>query len=129
MDKISNLIINIKNSSRVGKEHASVPFSKFKMEIANLLEKEGFIKSAVKKGKKVKKTIEMEISYDEKGAPRVNDVKRVSKPSKRVYMGAGDIKPVKGGRGILVLSTPKGIKTDKEAKKENIGGEALFKIW
>jgi small subunit ribosomal protein S8 len=129
MDKISNLIINIKNSSRVEKEHASVPFSKYKMEIATLLEKEGFIKSVAKKGKKIKKTIEMEIAYDEKGNSKVTDVQRISKPSKRIYMGAKDIKPVKGGRGILVVSTPKGIMTDKQARKENVGGEILFKIW
>jgi len=129
MDKISNLIINIKNSSCAKKEYASVSFSNLKMEIASLLEKEGFIKSATKKGKKTKKTIEMEISYNEKGLPKVNDVKRISKPSKRIYIKSKDIRSVKGGRGILVLSTPKGIKTDKQAKKENLGGEALFKIW
>lgn len=129
MDKISNLIINIKNAGSVNKEHASVPFSKFKMEIASKLEKEGYLKSVSKKGKKVKKTIEMEILYNENGSPRVTDVVRMSKPSKRIYFGAKDVRPVRGGRGILILSTPKGILTDKEAKKENIGGEALFKIW
>jgi small subunit ribosomal protein S8 len=129
MDKISNLIINIKNSSCVGKEHASVPFSKYKMEIATLLEKEGFIKSVTKKGKKIKKTIEMEIAYDEKGKSKVNDVQRISKPSKRIYIGANDIRPVKGGSGVLVISTPKGIMTDKQARKENVGGEILFKVW
>ncbi|MFC1623529.1 30S ribosomal protein S8 [Patescibacteria group bacterium] len=129
MDKISNLIINIKNSSRVGNEHASVPFSKFKMEIANLLKKEGFIKSVAKKGKKVKKTLEMELSYDEKGVSKVSDVKRVSKPSKRIYLGAKDIRPVRGGKGILVLSTPKGVITGDQARKKKVGGEALFKIY
>lgn len=129
MDKISNLIINIKNAGNVNKEHASVPFSKFKMEVAFKLQKEGYLKSATKKGKKVKKTIEIEILYKEDGSPKIIDVVRISKPSKRVYYGAKDIRTVKGGRGTLILSTPKGILTDKEAKKENIGGEALFKIW
>ncbi|MDD2935303.1 MAG: 30S ribosomal protein S8 [Candidatus Pacebacteria bacterium] len=129
MDKISNLIINIKNAGSVEKEHASVPFSNFRMEIANLLKKEGYLKDVVKKGKKPKFTIEMSIAYKEDGTPRVSDVKRVSKPSKRIYFGAKDIRPVKGGRGILVLSTPKGILTDRQARKENVGGEVLFKIW
>lgn len=129
MDKISNLIISIKNSGAVNKEHASIPFSKFKMEIVDVLKKEGYIKSITKKGKKVKKTLEIGILYNEDNTPFIQGLVRVSKPSKRVYMGAKEIKPVKGGRGALILSTPKGIMTDKQARKENVGGEVLFKIW
>src|SRR3989344_2099356 len=129
MDKISNLIINIKNAGNAGKEHASVPFSNFKMEVAEVLKREGYLKDVSKKGKKPKFSIEMELAYNPDGTPRVNDVKRVSKPSKRVYFGISDIRPVKGGYGILVISTPKGILTDKQARKEKVGGEALFKIW
>ncbi|MBU1557829.1 30S ribosomal protein S8 [Patescibacteria group bacterium] len=129
MDKISNLIINIKNAGSAQKEYASVPYSNFKMEVAKVLKKEGYLESVSKKGKKVKKTIEMGILYDENGVSKVKEVKRISKPSKRIYYGAKDIKAVRGGLGTLVLSTPKGILTDKQAKKENVGGEALFKIW
>ncbi|OGD67616.1 30S ribosomal protein S8 [Candidatus Campbellbacteria bacterium RIFOXYC2_FULL_35_25] len=129
MDKISNLIISIKNASNARKEYASVPFSKFKLEIAELLQKENYIKSVSKKGKKVKKTLELEISYNEDKSPKITDVKRVSKLSKRIYFGVKDIRTVKGGKGLLVLSTPKGILTDRQARKEGVGGEALFKIW
>ncbi len=129
MDKISNLIISIKNAGNVRKETASVPYSQYKMEITKLLKKEGFLVSAESKGKKVKKTIQMGIAYNENGKPKINDVKRISKPSKRIYYGAKDIRPVKGGFGTLILSTPKGIMTDKMARKEKVGGEALFKIW
>lgn len=129
MDKISNLIIGIKNAGAVNKENASVPYSDFKMEIANVLKKEGFIKTASKKGKKTEKTIEIGIAYLKDNTPRVINVDRISKPSKRIYLGVNDIRPVKGGKGVLVLSTPKGILTDKEAKAQNVGGEALFKIW
>ncbi len=129
MDKISNLIINIKNASCAGNEYASVSYSNFKMEIANLLKKEGYLKSVAKKGKGVKTTIEMGLVYDAKNNPKVHDVKRVSKPSKRIYFGAKDIKSVKGGYGIIVMSTPKGVLTGKDAVKEGVGGEALFKIW
>jgi len=129
MDKISNLIIGIKNAGSAEKEHASVPFSNFKMEVANVLKKEGFLKDVSKKGKKPKHTIEMTILYREDGSPRVTDVYRVSKPSKRIYYGAKDIRAVKGGLGTLILSTPKGILTDKQARKAGVGGEALFKIW
>lgn len=129
MDKISNLIINIKNAGAVGKEFASVPHSKYKEEIAELLKREGYIKSVAKKGKKVKKTLEIGLLYDTKGNHKIKGVERVSKPSKRVYFGVSEINPVKYGHGIMVLSTPKGILTDKVARKEKVGGEALFKIW
>ena len=129
MDKISNLIINIKNAGHARKKYASVPYSNFKMLVAKLLQKEGYLKSVSKKGKKVKKTIEMEIVYDEKNKPKIKDVQRISKPSKRVYFSVKDIRKVKGGHGILVLSTPKGVLVGDQAKKEKVGGEALFKIW
>ena len=129
MDKISNLIIGIKNAGSAKKEHVSVPFSNFRMEVANVLKKEGYLEDVNKKGKKPKHTIEMTILYNKDGSPKVTDVYRVSKPSKRIYYGAKDIRAVKGGQGALILSTPKGILTDKQARKENVGGEALFKIW
>ncbi len=129
MDKISNLIINIKNAGGARNEYASVPYSQYKMSIAKLLKKEGFLTSVESKGKKVKRTIQMGIVYNEEGKPKLQNVIRVSKPSKRVYLGAKEVYSVKGGTGILVLSTPKGILTDKMARKEKVGGEALFKIW
>ncbi len=129
MDKISNLIISIKNAGNAEKEHASVPFSKFKMEIATVLKKEGYLKDFSKKGKKPKYILEMTILYNDDGSPKVNDVLRVSKPSKKIYFGTKEIRSVKGGRGALILSTPKGILTDKQARREKVGGEALFKIW
>ena len=129
MDKISNLIINIKNAGSARKEYASVSYSNFKMAIAKLLEKEGYLANVSKKGKKVKKIIEMEIFYNENGSSKVLGVKRISKPSKRIYFGMKDIRKVKGGHGTLILSTPKGILTGEQARKEKVGGEALFKIW
>ena len=129
MDKISNLIINIKNAGGARNEYASVPYSQYKMSIAKLLKKDGFLTSVESKGKKVKRTIQMGIVYNEEGKPKLQNVIRVSKPSKRVYLGAKEVYSVKGGTGILVLSTPKGILTDKMARKEKVGGEALFKIW
>ncbi len=127
-DSISDFIIQLKNASSARKQSFSVPHSKFKAAIAEVLEKEGFIKSANKKGKKVIKTLEIELVY-ENGAPKVNDVKRVSKISKRLYYGVDQIRSVRQGFGRLILSTPKGILTDREAKKAKVGGEPLFKIW
>jgi small subunit ribosomal protein S8 len=129
MDSISNMIIKIKNASLRGLLTVSFPLSKMTLSIAKLLEKEGYLKDVIVKGKKIQKTIEASLIYDEKKQPKVTDVKRVSKLSKRMYAGVSDIRPVRSGYGILVLTTPKGILTDKQARAEKVGGEVLFKIW
>lgn len=127
-DKVSNLIIKLKNASNAGKAVVSVPQSKFVEAILELLKKENFIKDFTKKGKKVIKTIDVELLYTD-GEPRISDVERISKLSRRIYKGVKRITPVRNGFGIMVLTTPKGILSDKVAKKEGVGGEALFKIW
>jgi len=129
MDPISNMLIQIKNAAMVGKPSVSVPFSNLKMEIAKVLQKEGYLKSVVKKGKKIKKVLACDLTYNEAGKARFTDVVRVSKLSRRVYIGVKELRPVRQGTGSMVLSTPKGIMTDKEAKAANQGGEVLFKIW
>jgi small subunit ribosomal protein S8 len=129
MDQISDMIIRIKNAQAVSKETVSFPYSKMKLAIAELLEKEGFVKSVAKKGKKVFKSIEVELIYNEDGSPKVTEVSRVSKPSKRIYRPVTEIHSVKHGAGLLVLSTPKGILSGKQALKEKVGGEVLFKIY
>jgi len=128
VDPVSNFLAKLKNASLAGKASISVPSSKFIESIAALLKQENFIKDFSKKGKKVVKTLEVELMYEE-GKPRITDVERVSKFSRRVYQGAKDLKPVRNGYGIMVLTTPKGILSDKTARKEKVGGEALFKIW
>lgn len=128
-DPIGDLINQIKNAGAVKKATVSVPFSNFKLSIAEKLKAEGWVKGVEKKGKKVKKTLDITIKYNEDGKAFIQGVKRVSKPGRRIYRGFEDVIPVKYGFGALILSTPKGIKTDKEAKKEKIGGEALFQIW
>ncbi len=128
-DRISELIINIKNASMVKKEDLIVEHSKLREAILNLLKKEGYIADyKVLKGDGIKKRIRIELAYDEKGNAKIQDVQRVSKPSKRIYRGYKKMLPVKYGHGIMVISSPKGIITDKIAKKEKIGGEPLFKI-
>lgn len=129
MDAISNMIIKIKNASNRGLSTVTFPLSKMTWSIAELLQREGYLKDIAKKGKKVQKTIEAGIVYDAQKKPRVTDVQRVSKLSKRMYVGVSDIKPVRNGYGTLVLTTPKGVMTDKQAKQEKVGGEVLFKIW
>jgi small subunit ribosomal protein S8 len=128
MDSISDMIVRMKNATDSRKESVVFPYSKIKLAILDILQKEGYIKSFGKKGKKVVKFIEVVLAYSGKEG-RINGVKRVSKSSKRVYFGAKEIKKVKNGLGALVMSTPKGIMTDKMAREAKVGGEALFEIW
>ncbi len=128
-DPISDYIIKIKNAAIVGKHDVIVfPYSNIKAAITDLLEKEGFIKNVTKKVKKGNKTIEVELVFVGEKA-KVEGVERISKPSKRVYAGSTSVAPVKNGFGRVVISTSKGVMTDKDARKEKVGGELLFKIW
>lgn len=128
MDSISNLLISLKNGGMVGKETVEVPFSNLKARIAETLFKSGYVASYEKKSRKKGEALVVGIKYIGT-EPRISDVKRISKPSRRLYVGVHDIRPVKQGHGILVLSTPKGILTNEEARKSHVGGEALFEIW
>ena len=128
MDQIANMINMIKNGSLVERESVTVPFSKIKYSIAECLVKEGFLKSVTKKAKKGMPTLELGLMYVN-GQPKVTGVERVSKSSRRIYKGVKEIKPTRNGFGFTVLTTPKGILTDKQARKEMVGGEVLFKVW
>jgi small subunit ribosomal protein S8 len=128
MDPISNMIIMMKNASLAKKGSVVVPFSKIKEAILTCLKKEGYVNDFSKKLKKGKNFLEIELVYIDK-IPKINEVERISKQSRRVYFGMKNIFPVRNGRGLLVLSTPKGILSGKEAKQNQVGGEALFKIW
>ena len=128
MDKIANMLIMIKNGNRASHENITVPYSKLKHAIAACLHKEGYIASFSKKTKKNHPVLEVELAYQD-DAPKVTDVKRVSKPSRRMYVAAKDIRLVKNGHGIMVLSTPKGILSGRDARKEMVGGEVLFTLW
>ncbi|MCK4918221.1 MAG: 30S ribosomal protein S8 [Candidatus Pacebacteria bacterium] len=128
-DIISELIIGIKNAGKAQKETVQFPYSNFKAKVAEVLKKEGFIEFSSKIGKAPKRVLEVGISYKSKNIPKIKDVERVSKLSKRIYLGSDDIKKVKNGFGKLLISTSKGVMTGEEAKKEGLGGEPLFKIW
>ena len=128
MDSISNMIIMMKNGSLASKESVSMPYSKLKNAIAECLKKEGYVSEVSKKVKKGQPMLEISLIYTDK-KPKITEVERVSKQSRRVYFAMKDIHSVRNGLGLLVLSTPKGILSGKEARKEQVGGEALFKIW
>lgn len=128
-DPIANMIIAMKNGAMVSKRTIIVPFSSIKYAIAQCLKDSGFIANVSKKTQKQNiPVLEIDLAYDAKG-PKIHDVVRVSKPSRRVYLGVRELYPVKNGAGITVLSTPKGIMSEKQARKEQVGGEVLFKMW
>ena len=129
MDPIADMLIRIKNAQRVKKPEASFSYSKIKFEIAQVLEKEGYLGSIERRGRKNSKLVEAKLLYGENGDPRVTGVARISKPSRRIYRSYREIYPPKGGFGLAVYSTPKGLMTHKEARKQKIGGEILFEIW
>lgn len=122
------MLIMIKNASLAGKENVIFPYSKLKLAIGECLAKEGYIKSISKKVRKDHPVLEVELTYTDK-KPKIREVERISKQSRRVYFSMKDIHTVKGGTGLLVLSTPKGILSGKNARKEQVGGEALFRLW
>ncbi len=127
-DPIADFIIRIKNASMAGKERVSAPYSAFVHAVAEALMRAGFLSAVEKQGKKERKMLSVVVSKDAGGRPRVQEVKRISKPGRRLYRGVSEIHRVRYGQGALILSTPKGVLTDTEARKENVGGEALFEI-
>lgn len=118
----------MKNGSRAEKSSVMVPFSKMKQAIAECLKKEGYVSEVAKKVKQDQPVLEIGLVYVDK-KPKITEVERISKQSRRVYFGMKDIHTVRSGSGLLVLSTPKGILSGKEARKEHVGGEALFRVW
>lgn len=127
-DPISDFIICLKNGAAVRKPAVTTGFSNLKLAVAEKLIALGFIKSAVKKGKKTRKNLEIELAY-QNGRPRLTGVRRLSKSSRRLYLGARRIWPFRQGYGQIILTTSRGILTGDEARAAKIGGEPLFKIW
>ena len=128
-DTIGDFIVRLKNAGMVGKETVSLPYSKLRHSIADKLVEAGYVSSANTEGKlPQEKTLQVTLRY-ENGAHRINGVKRVSKPGRRLYTKVADIHPVKFGKGHMILSTPAGILTNEEAKEQKVGGEQLFIIW
>ena len=133
-DPITDMLNRIRNAQAVFKSRVFIPFSKIKYDIAKILEKEGFIEKAEKKGRGVKRSIEIVLKYEKdefsnRPLPAISGLKRISKPGQRIYVGWRDIKRARGGYGISIISTSKGLLSDKEAKKRRLGGEVICEIW
>lgn len=127
-DPIADMLIRIKNAQAVKKETVKIPFSAVKFSIAQILVHEGFLGSAERKGRGVKRYIECTLRYHH-GLPAMENVQRVSVPSRRLYLPASRIRSPKGGYGIAIVSTSKGLMTDREARKQKMGGEVMCLVW
>ncbi len=128
-DPITDMLNRIRNASAVSKETVSIPFSKLKYQMAEILHQKGFVSKVEKKGRSINKTIEVKLKYDKENNPVILGLKRISKPGQRIYVGSKDIKKVRGGYGIAIISTPKGLMTERDARKNKLGGEILCEIW
>src|SRR5205085_2758369 len=126
-DPIGDLLIRLQNASKVGHVTASMPYSRMRAAVAEVLSKEGYVGEVKEKPKSHQ--LEVELKYGANGKSVIAGAKRVSKPSRRMYAGSREIRAVKRGYGLVVLSTPEGILSGKEAKQKKVGGEVLFEIW
>ncbi|MEN3044710.1 MAG: 30S ribosomal protein S8 [Candidatus Hydrothermales bacterium] len=128
-DPISDTLIRIKNAIMRKKEKVVTMHSKVIQKIVEILKDEGFISSFEIKKEGARKELVIYLKYDEEGNPIITDVKRVSKPGRRIYVTKDKIPWVNNGMGIAILSTSKGLVTDREARRLKIGGEVLCEVW
>lgn len=128
-DPIADMLTRIRNALTAKHEEVEVPSSKMKAEIAQILLSEGYINGYKVEGEGIDAKIVIDLKYGPKGEKVITGLKRVSRPGLRVYAGYEDLPKVLGGMGIAIVSTPKGIMTDKEARKLRHGGEVLAYIW
>ncbi|MBR9982684.1 MAG: 30S ribosomal protein S8 [Desulfatitalea sp.] len=128
-DPIADMLTRIRNAGKAKMNSVDIPGSRIKTEMAKLMKSEGYIRNYkfIKDGKQG--ILRVYLKYADDQSHIIHEMKRVSKPSRRVYVGCGDIQPVYNGLGVAVLSTPRGILTDKQARKENVGGEVLCTLF
>ena len=128
-DPIADMLTRIRNANLVSHPSVEMPSSKLKIALARLLKEEGYINSYEEKVDGNFKTLSIELKYDENNKPVITNLKRVSKPGLRNYCKAKNMPQVLGGLGVAVVSTSKGLLTDRKARKENLGGEILAYIY
>ena len=129
-DPIADMLTRIRNANSSKHKTVDVPSSNMKLAIANILLEEGYIKSLEEiKSENNQGVIRITLKYDEKGNRVIDGLKRISKPGLRVYASKDELPQVLNGLGIALISTSKGIKTDKEARQEGLGGEVLAYVW
>ncbi len=130
MDPIADMICSINNAQAVGKKQVIFyPYSDFKYAFLELLKNEGFIDNVEKKGRLSKRKIVVDLKYTEDGKPKITKIRKISKQGQRIYSTYKELKPVKSRYGVSILTTSKGLLTNKEARKNKIGGEIICEVW
>ncbi len=128
-DPIADLLTRIRNASRAKHPRVDLPSSKLKVEVARILKEEGYLANFKVVEEKGKKTLRVFLRYTPERRSVITDLKRISRPGSRRYVGKADIRQVVGGLGISIVSTPRGLMTGQTARKEGIGGELLCEVW
>jgi small subunit ribosomal protein S8 len=128
-DPIADMLTRIRNAGKAKFNSVDVPGSKLKFDLAKVLKQEGYIRNFKMIKDSKQGILRVYLKYNDKQEHTILQLERVSKPSRRVYKGSKEIKPVYNGMGVAILSTSKGIMSDKNARRENVGGEVLCNVW
>ena len=131
-DPIADMLTRIRNATLAHHTRVDVPASTLKVEIARILEREGYIqafKVVEPKEGAVQKSIRISLKYGPRGERVITGIERVSRPGRRVYFGTAEVPPVLGGLGTSILTTSRGVMTGREARREGVGGEVLCNVW
>ncbi len=128
-DPVADFLTRIRNSIRARHQKLDVPASKLKLEIARILKEEGYIANYKPTEEDGQKVIRVYLKYGPNSEAVIRDLQRVSKPGCRVYLGRDEIRRVQGGLGISIMTTPKGVMTGRQARREGVGGEILCEVW
>jgi len=129
MDKIGEFLTRIRNAGASKHEKVDIPASKLRIGLAELLAKQGFIRSYKVAKDSKQGVMRVYLKYDEGGQPAISSISRISRPGRRVYVSSTEIPVVRSGLGFAILSTSRGLMTTSEAQKNNVGGELLCKVW
>ncbi len=128
-DPIGDLLVRLKNGSQRRHETITVPASKLKRSILQILKNEGYVEAVEDGTQEGHPILKVQLRYVEEGQPMITGLQRISKPGRRVYVGSKDIDRVRNGIGMSILSTSKGIMTDQESRRNKLGGEVLCSVW
>ncbi|HLE40670.1 MAG TPA: 30S ribosomal protein S8 [Nitrospirota bacterium] len=128
-DPIADMLTRIRNASKTKLEKVDIPSSKIKVEIAKILKDEGYVKNVKLVKDRKQGMIRVYLKYTDEESPTIQGIKRISRPGRRTYVASDSIPRVMAGLGVAILSTPKGIQTGKQAKKDNVGGEVICHVW
>lgn len=128
-DPIADLLTRIRNAARVGNGTVDIPYSKVKTHVLDVLKREGYIGDYKVAGEGKEQSIRAYLKYSRLGESVIKSIQRESRPGRRVYRAVGKLNPVLRGIGIAVVSTPRGVLSDRECRKEHVGGEVLCKVW